>query len=186
MTHSNARTELGVDRLSCGSIRRVRDSFIWSHRIGGWCQEEKMGVVKGVFSLLEFVTPLYERHDSFIWGACLLHIRDTCIWGTWLIPATLRAVGCNTLQHTTTHGNTRQHTAIHCNTLQHTATHKNKTYEWVMSHIRMRHVTHMNKSCHIDETWLRKEQFFFFEKYTWFDKKWETRLGKRKKWLGEK
>jgi len=67
--------------------------------------------------------------------------------------------------------NTLQHTATHCNTLQRAATHCNiradtvgiwtrrcclamidlcHTYEWIMSHSQMSHVTSMNESCHID------------------------------------
>jgi len=83
---------------------------------------------------------------------------------------------CNTLQHNATHCNTLQHnathmqgscmhsisthynslplqlTATHCNTLQLTATHCNSLYHTCMnriSHPRMSHGTHMNKSYHV-------------------------------------
>jgi len=105
----------------------------------------------------------YEWVMSHIWMSRVTH---TMARGPWEHIAT----HYNTLQHTTTHHNTLQHTATHYNTLQHAAAycdalrHTRKiipsrgpvttervscsTLKWVMSHIWMSHVTHMNGSCH--------------------------------------
>jgi len=101
-------------------------------------------------------------HDSFVCVAWLIHMcdmahphvwHDSFICVTWLM----------TSRHTTPEEQTcNQKMAPHI-WMRH-VTHMNAschTYEWAMSHIWMSHVTHMNESCHTYECvmshiWMRR------------------------------
>jgi len=95
------------------------------------------------------MTHSYAWHDSFICVIRLIHMcdfthfyvwHDSCICVTWLIYK------CDMSHWFVWHDSYAAHNYRVAMVMSHISCH---TYEWVMSHIWMSHVTNMNESCHI-------------------------------------
>ena len=79
----------------------------------------------------------YSWHDSFVWVTWHMHKRDMTHWWVW-------------------HGSVtcvprRSHSYVRHKACTWHMNESHRTNEWVVSHIRMSHVTHMNESCHTYE-----------------------------------